>query len=171
MCLVLRPNHFSSICNPRCSSGVFLYQTGDRAILFALFLTILCMSRVVHFEIQADDINRAKAFYENVLGWKVDQMMSKENGGMDYWGLSTGEGVGINGGMYQRPAEPEDQYHLYDCTVQVENLDEAIEKVKANGGTITKEKGEIPGVGFFAGAKDTEGNRFGLMQPTGWQPK
>jgi len=43
--------------------------------------------------------------------------------------------------------------------------------VKTNGGVITKEKDEIPGVGWFAGAKDTEGNRFGLMQATDWQPK
>ena len=122
------------------------------------------MNRVVHFEIQADNIERASKFYQNVLGWKMDQMMKKEEGGMDYWGITTGEGgVGINGGMYQRPAEAESQYHLYDCTVQVEDLDKAIEAVKANGGTITREKGEIPGVGFFAGAKDTEGNRFGMI--------
>ena len=129
------------------------------------------MSRVIHFEIQADDIARAKMFYEKVLGWKVSQMMTKEQGGMDYWGLETGEGPGINGGLYQRPADPANQFHLYDCTVQVANIDEAVEAVKANGGQITKEKSEIPNIGFFAGAVDTEGNRFGLMQPTGWKAK
>ena len=36
---------------------------------------------------------------------------------------------------------------------------------------IIKERMEIPGVGFFAVAKDTEGNRFGLMQATGWEGK
>jgi predicted enzyme related to lactoylglutathione lyase len=41
-------------------------------MIFVLLLTMICMARVVHFEIQADDISRAKAFYENVLGWKVD---------------------------------------------------------------------------------------------------
>ncbi len=53
--------------------------------------------------------------------------------------------------------------------MQVEDIDKAMEAVKANGGTITREKGEIPHVGWFAGAKDTEGNRFGLMQPTEWK--
>lgn len=129
------------------------------------------MNRVIHFEIQADDVNRAKAFYEKAFGWKVEQMMTKEQGGMDYWGLTTGEGTpGINGGLYQRPAEG-DKFYLYDCTIEVPDLDKAMEAVKANGGTITREKMEIPGVGWFAGAKDTEGNRVGLMQPTGWQPK
>jgi predicted enzyme related to lactoylglutathione lyase len=128
------------------------------------------MNRVIHFEIQADDVERASKFYAKVLGWKTKQMMSKEQGGMDYWGITTGaKGPGINGGLYQRPKKGE-KFHLYDCTVQVADLDKAIKAVKANGGSITRPKGEIPGVGWFAGAKDTEGNRFGLMQPTGWKP-
>lgn len=129
------------------------------------------MNRVIHFEIQADDVERVKKFYEKVLGWKIEQVMTKEKGGMDYWGITTGDSVpGINGGLYQRPADG-DKFYLYDCTVGVADLDKAVEDVKANGGTITREKMEIPGVGWFAGAKDTEGNRFGLMQPTGWQAK
>ncbi len=128
------------------------------------------MSRVIHFEIQADNVARVSKFYEKVLGWKITQMMTKEKGGMDYWGIETGEGVGINGGLYER-AVADEKFYLYDCTVDVKDLDAAIAAVKANGGTITKEKSEIPGVGFFAGAKDTEGNRFGLMQATNWVAK
>lgn len=128
------------------------------------------MNRVIHFEIQADDVERAKKFYEKALGWKVEQMMSKEKGGMNYWGITTGkDGPGINGGLYERPKA--DKLYLYDCTVEVPDIDKAIAAVKANGGTLTKDKMLIPGVGFFAGAKDTEGNRFGLMQPAGWKPK
>jgi uncharacterized protein len=129
------------------------------------------MNRVIHFEVQADNIERAKTFYEKALGWKISQMMKKEDGGMDYWGIDTGEGPGINGGLYQRPTKDADQFHVYDCTLMVKDIDKAIADVKANGGTITKEKSEIPHVGFFAGANDTEGNRFGLMQPTEWKPK
>ncbi|HLC61264.1 MAG TPA: VOC family protein [Candidatus Nanoarchaeia archaeon] len=129
------------------------------------------MNRVIHFEIQADNVERAKKFYEKTLGWKISQMMKKEEGGMDYWGIATGESVpGINGGLYQRPKDG-DKFYLYDCTVEVPDLDKAMKAVKANGGTITKDKMEIPGVGWFASAKDTEGNRFGLMQATDWKPK
>lgn len=131
------------------------------------------MSRVIHFEIQADDVERAKKFYEKVLGWKIEKYEAKEPGSMmmDYWMVMTGpEGTpGINGGMYQRPAD--DKIYTYDCTIDVKDIDKAIADVKANGGTITREKSELPGVGWFASAKDTEGNRFALMQPTGWQPK
>lgn len=125
------------------------------------------MNRVTHFEVQADDIERAKKFYQEALGWKIEQWMKKEEGGMDYWGLMTGkEGErGINGGLYERPKDDKDKFYLYDCTVEVDDLDKVIEAVKKAGGTITKEKDMIPGVGWFAGAKDTEGNRFGLMQP------
>lgn len=129
------------------------------------------MNRVIHFELQADNIERAKTFYEKALGWKVSQMMKKEEGGMDYWGLDTGEGPGINGGMYQRPEAEDQKMHVYDCTIMVQDIDKTMEDVKANGGKITKEKMEIPHVGWFAGCLDTEGNKFGLMQPTEWAPK
>ena len=129
------------------------------------------MNRVIHFEIQADNIDRAKKFYEKTLGWKIEQAMTKDKGGMDYWMITTGnDGPGINGGMYERSTSDE-KFTLFDCTITVPDLDKAVAAVKANGGTITKEKGEIKGVGWFASAKDPEGNRFGLMQATEWQPK
>ena len=69
------------------------------------------MNTVIHFEIQADDIERAKNFYEKALGWKISQMMKKEEGGMDYWGVETTEsGPGINGGMYKRPEKENEKY-------------------------------------------------------------
>lgn len=125
--------------------------------------------RVIHFEIQVDDLERAKAFYEKTFGWKVDKWEGA-SGGMDYWMIVTGKDgePGINGGMYKRPQEK--PLHTYDCTLQVDNLDKAIEGVRSNGGTITQEKMEIPGVGWFARATDPEGNTFGMMQPTQWQP-
>ncbi len=128
-------------------------------------------NRVIHFEIQADDVARAKAFYENAFGWDVSPMMTEENGGMDYWGLTTGpDGTpGINGGLYKRPEEK--RLYTYDCTIQVDDLDKAIEDVKNNGGIIQGDKMEIPGVGWFASGMDTEGNKFGLMQATDWVAK
>ncbi len=129
------------------------------------------MNRVTHFEIQADDVKRAMKFYEKVLGWKFEHAMKKEDAGMDYWLVTTGQdGPGINGGLYLRP-EKEEKFYLYDCTIDVPDLDQAVAAVKANGGTITREKVEIKDVGWFAGAKDSEGNRFGLMQATKWQVK
>ncbi len=129
-------------------------------------------NRVIHFEIQADNLERAKTFYEKALGWKITQAMKKEEAGMDYWTIETGEGPGINGGMYNRGDE---KFYTYDCTIQVEDIDKAIMDVKANGGTVKEmkgqEKNEIPHVGWFASCTDSEGNRFGLMQATEWKAK
>lgn len=130
------------------------------------------MNRVIHFEIQADNIERAKNFYEKALGWKIEKYMSKEKTDMmDYWMVMTGADntPGINGGMYQRPFD--DKIYTYDCTIEVPDIDKAVTDIKNNGGTILREKSELAGVGWFANAKDTEGNRFSLMQPTGWKPK
>ncbi|MFZ2193279.1 MAG: VOC family protein [Candidatus Moraniibacteriota bacterium] len=130
------------------------------------------MNRVIHFEIQADDVERAKKFYENVLGWKIEKYMDEKNSGMmDYWMVMTGEKgtPGIDGGMYKRPAD--DKLYTFDCTIDVPDIDSAVAAVKANGGTITREKSELPGVGWFASVKDPEGNRFALMQATDWKAK
>jgi predicted enzyme related to lactoylglutathione lyase len=50
------------------------------------------------------------------------------------------------------------------CTVSVENVDEATAKAVALGGVICLVKMAVPGVGWLAYAKDTEGNIFGMMQ-------
>ena len=129
-------------------------------------------NRVIHFEIQADDVGRAKSFYEKVMGWKIE----KYNFGdgrpdpMDYWMLMTGEKdePGINGGMYKRPDD--NRLKTYDCTVMVDDIDKIIEKVKKNGGKILREKEKMEGLGWFARAEDTEGNIFALMQAVEWKP-
>ena len=125
-------------------------------------------NRVIHFEVQADDVERAKAFYKKAFGWKIEKWVEKEGEslGMDYWMLMTGEEgeQGINGGMYQRPEDR--KLYTFDCTIGVADIDKAIEDVKKNGGEIRGEKMEMPGVGWFAGGVDTEGNAFGLIQMT-----
>ena len=133
-------------------------------------------NRVVHFEVQADNIDRAKTFYEKVFGWKIEMMMkadASKPGSMDYWGLTTGsEGTpGINGGMFIRPKEMHLQTRTFDCTILVDDIDEAVKSVRSHGGMIRREKDEIKGVGWFAAATDSEGNMFGLMQATDWKPK
>jgi len=67
------------------------------------------MPKIVHFEINADDLSRAKGFYERVFKWKIE----KWEGG-DYWVITSGDEdeEGIDGGMQQRE-EPTDQIFNY----------------------------------------------------------
>ena len=117
---------------------------------------------VVHFEIPADDVARAKAFYEKVFGWKIKQFPMPA-AGPEYWGVTTRkEGApGINGGLMKRnmPGQPFANY------VDVKSIDEFLGKVQAAGGTLVMPKQEIaPGMGSIAVFRDTEGNMMGLYQ-------
>jgi len=130
-------------------------------------------NRPTHFEIQADDADRAKKFYENSLGWKIEKN-TMPGVDMDYWMVMTGEGPGINGGLYKRSDAPH-KLISFDCTVLVDDIDKVISAIKSNGGKIEpwegKEKWEMKGLGWFSRAVDTEGNIFGLLQATEWEPK
>jgi predicted enzyme related to lactoylglutathione lyase len=124
------------------------------------------MPRVIHFELHADDPDRAVLFYSTVLGWHF----TKWNGPMDYWVIKTGghEQPGVDGGMLRRHgAGPRDgqAVNAFVCTVDVPNIDEYVGKATAHGATIALAKMPIPNIGWLAYIKDTEGNILGLMQP------
>jgi predicted enzyme related to lactoylglutathione lyase len=116
------------------------------------------MNRVIHFEISADDVPRAVAFYKKAFGWAIE----KWEGPVEYWLVGTGkEGEpGIDGGLGKRSDPRETTVN----TIGVASLDEAIAKVQAAGGKVTRPRMPVPGVGWMAYCVDTEGNPFGLMQ-------
>jgi uncharacterized protein len=122
------------------------------------------MNRPTHFEIHAENPERAAAFYTAVFGWKFQ----KWDGPMPYWLITTGtEAPGINGGMVPRlgPAPAEGQaVNAYAITTKVASVDASVAAITANGGTIALAKMPIPAMGWLAYAKDTEGNIFGVMQ-------
>ena len=116
------------------------------------------MSRVMHFEIPANDLERAAGFYRKAFGWKIE----KWPGPMEYWMVTTGtEGTpGINGGMMKKQAPTTATTN----TIGVDSVDKAIDAVKSAGGKLVMPKTPIPTVGYFAYLEDTEGNLFGVMQ-------
>jgi uncharacterized protein len=121
------------------------------------------MPRVVHFEIHAEDPERAIGFYQNLFDWKFQ----KWEGPMDYWLVTTGDNSqpGINGGLLKRMGAIDGCAVIaYVCTIDVEALDAVVEKALSLGGQLALEKQAIPGVGWLAYCKDPEGNIFGMMQ-------
>jgi predicted enzyme related to lactoylglutathione lyase len=116
------------------------------------------LPRVIHFEINADEPERAKGFYEKVFGWKI----VKWEGPVDYWLIQTGEEPepGIDGAITKREVPGATIFN----TIGVPSIDEFMKKIEENGGTIVVPKMSVPGVGYAAYFKDTEGNTFGLME-------
>jgi predicted enzyme related to lactoylglutathione lyase len=121
------------------------------------------MPRVIHFEIHADQPERAIKFYQEVLAWQF----TKWDGPMPYWLIKTGpdDQPGINGGLVPRRGTVDGNAVIaYVCTVDTTSVDDSVKKAQASGGSIALPKMAIPGVGWLAYCKDTEGNIFGLMQ-------
>lgn len=123
------------------------------------------MNRVIHFDLYGDDPERAAKFYGEVFGWKFEKWEG-EAGGMQYWLIMTGseKEPGIDGGMAKREKEWKDSVSVGAITIGVKNVDETVEKIKAACGHITMPKSSIPGVGWFANFRDTEGNILSIMQ-------
>ncbi|MDD5489496.1 MAG: VOC family protein [Candidatus Moranbacteria bacterium] len=117
------------------------------------------MPRVIHFEIPAENPERAAKFYADTFGWEI----KKWEGPQPYWLVRTGPDTepGINGGIYKQ--ERKDQ--RVANSIRVEDIEIQLEKVKKNGGIVEGEIMDIPRVGRYAPARDTEGNTFTMLQP------
>jgi predicted enzyme related to lactoylglutathione lyase len=126
--------------------------------------TVAAMGRVIHFEIFAEDNDRAERFYTGVFGWAAQPI----GGPMDYRLLTTGpdDRPGINGAILHRRGEIDGQAVIgYVCTIQVDSIEETERAVPAAGGEQVLDRMEVPGVGQLSYFKDTEGNIFGALQP------
>lgn len=126
------------------------------------------MSRVVHFEIQADDLERAKTFYADVFGWTYEDYSQVL--GTAYWGITTGpnEQPGNNGGLLQRPAAtpgPEQGSNSYVCTIGVEDYDATEQRILDGSGQVALPKMALSGMAWQGYYIDPEGNTFGIHQP------
>jgi predicted enzyme related to lactoylglutathione lyase len=108
------------------------------------------MSKIMHFEIGADNPKRAMTFYEKVYGEQ------------DYWLVTAGEKdeLGINGAIQPRTGLGQSVVN----TIMVDSIDETIDRITNNGGKIMVPKMDIPKVGVLVYFQDTEGNIFGAMQ-------
>jgi predicted enzyme related to lactoylglutathione lyase len=125
------------------------------------------MDKVVHFEIPADDLERAKGFYGSIFGWNLNDV--DMGGGAMYTTVTTvpvdeqmmpKEPGAINGGMMTRSADTPTPI----VTIGVDAIDDALKQVEASGGSVVQPRTEIPGMGAYAYFRDTEGNTLGLWE-------
>lgn len=125
-------------------------------------------NRVVHFEIQVVDPERAMTFYRQVFGWQFERW-----GEQKYWMVMTApkdsQEPGINGGLLPRPesaSAPSGNCgtNAYVCTMQVASFEETAKQVIAAGGLLAMPKFAIPGMAWQGYFLDPEGNTFGVHQ-------
>jgi predicted enzyme related to lactoylglutathione lyase len=119
-------------------------------------------NNVAHFSIEADDLARARRFYEAVFGWKFTPW-----GPPDFFLIRTGtdDDPGVGGSLQPRQ-EPLNGSgnRTFECTVSVDSIEETMERVNKNGGRITMQPFIIETVGKLIWIEDTEGNRVGAMK-------
>ncbi len=113
-----------------------------------------------HIEIPADDLERARRFYSEAFGWKVETM----EGLGDYLVYRTTGDHPVGGGIGKRNVNVASTIVNY---VEVASLDAALAKVRELGGTVSGDKHEVPGMGWWAPITDSEGNAFALFEPSG----
>lgn len=116
------------------------------------------MGRLSHFEITADDPERAAAFYRKAFGWEFNDW----GGPFKYLLATTGpkDQVGIDGAIMPR-------HHTNQAvinTISVDKWEDGARAVSDAGGKVLSEKDAVPGQGYFAYCRDTEGNVFGIFE-------
>ena len=114
------------------------------------------MPKIVHFEIPADDTERAKKFYSELFGWKIEPFENSS----EYWLITTEEDDGIGGGMMKR-RDPRQSIVNY---IDIPSVESYLEKILELGGTVIVPKMPVPGMGYYAVCRDTEKNVFGLWE-------
>jgi uncharacterized protein len=123
---------------------------------------------IVHFEIPADDPERAAEFYRELFDWDIKKFEGSVAGGMEYWMVQTvptdADGrparPGVNGGLMRRmyPNQPPVNY------INVEKVDEAVRRAERLGAKILMGKTPVPGMGWFAQLNDPEGNLIAVWE-------
>jgi predicted enzyme related to lactoylglutathione lyase len=115
----------------------------------------MAKGEITHVEIPADDLERAKRFYEAVAGWQV----TATEGFEDYWMFRTapqsGGAIGRRGTTVGTTIRP---------YITVDRLEDAIATAQQVGGRVVTPPQEIPGMGRWAAITDTEGNEVGLWE-------
>ena len=117
------------------------------------------MPTITHFMVSAKDMERAKKFYTELFGWKIEKIP----GPMDYYEIETTDEdgkKGLDGGLGKRENPPDAIVNYID----VSSIDEYTAKVEKLGGKIVMPKTAVPGIGYAAVCIDTENNTFGLWE-------
>jgi hypothetical protein len=102
-------------------------------------------------DLATDDVDGARRFYGELLGWKFEGMPGEHG---TYWIASRKEGQ--VGGIMAKPAGME-MPSVWSSYVLVDDVDACAARAKAAGGTVIRPPADIPQVGRFAVIADPQG--------------
>jgi predicted enzyme related to lactoylglutathione lyase len=122
------------------------------------------MSQVAHFAINADDLPRARRFYEQVFGWKFQAW-----GPPGFYMIDSGPQKtsvpALRGSLQgRRELVPGVRMTGFECTIGVADIEATHRAILANGGKIVMEICTLATIGRLLFFQDPEGNLAGAMQ-------
>lgn len=127
------------------------------------------MNRLIHFEIHADEPERAIDFYKKIFNWEIEKFW---NGGIDYWMIMTDKSdskeAWINGWLLKRPCPIPKNIpwsNAFVCTILVDDFDKTSKEILKAWWIVAMEKFAIIWMAWQWYFIDTEGNTFGIHQP------
>ncbi|KKR31498.1 MAG: Glyoxalase/bleomycin resistance protein/dioxygenase [Candidatus Gottesmanbacteria bacterium GW2011_GWC2_39_8] len=115
------------------------------------------MNPVVHFEMPVEDRQRLVEFYTKVFGWKMEEMGED----MEHYVVATT----TKSDEKSRMKNKEQPDHCPSVVIAVDDVEDAMKKIKNAGGEMLGEPMDIPTVGLYVSFRDTEGNRVSILQP------
>jgi predicted enzyme related to lactoylglutathione lyase len=119
-----------------------------------------------HFAINADDVQRARSFYEKVFGWTFTPW-----GPPDFYQVKDA-GSGVLGALQERRALQDGRrINTFEPTFAVDDIRATLAAAEAHGGKVLMQPYRIEGVGEIGYFEDSEGNLCGVAQylPGTWK--
>ena len=110
---------------------------------------------ITHIDIPVSDLGKAQEFYSDLFGWNIRALPGFEDYPM--WMAPNG----ISGGGLAPRSEGFTQPRSY---VEVDSIDETVEKAVAAGGSVAMPKGNITDTSWWAVIVDPDGNHIGLFE-------
>lgn len=117
----------------------------------------------MYFDLTVNDAKKARQFFAQVFDWRFEKFPIP----YEYYRIQAGpeSELGIDGGIREvKDAKIDGGKPLTVITIGVQNIDEYLERVKKNGGSILEPKIVIPGIGWYATCAEPGGLPFGIMQ-------
>jgi uncharacterized protein len=112
-----------------------------------------------HFAINADNVQRAKAFYEEVFGWTFSPW-----GPPDFYQVRNA-GTGLIGALQERrDLQAARRTNAFETSFAVDDIQTTLASVETHGGKILMQPFRIEGVGHIGYFEDSEGNICGVAQ-------